>query len=461
MDNWIPNQEQRVVRFIHSTCLQDCPPAVVRQAKRCFLDLLSCSFAGLDARASQIARSFALSFGGNAACSLWGDGGRVPLPLAIYANTTICEALDADDGYNFVKGHPGAFLLPATLAFAERGFLDGAGALEALIAGYEVGMRAGRIVHAMNSAYHGSGSWGGVGTAAVAARALGLDDRQTAHALGTAEYHGVMAPIMRCVTHPGMVKDGVAWSAFSAVSGALMSRDGFTSTISLFSLTDAKEWVESLGSEFLIEQLYFKPYCSCRWAQPAICAALWLVREHDINLDAIDSIRVETFTEACELSRKRPVTSEEAQYSLRYPVAAALLRGDFGPSEVLESNLDAPDIWALAQRIECVAREEFQRQFPARRVAEIFITSGGRSFRSGAVSVHGDPDEPMSEGEIEDKFLRYSSHSLSSVEAGECLDRIRNLEREPNLNWLIGLLRRPVSFEGRAREAVSSVPATF
>ena len=217
---------------------------MVRQAKRCFLDLLSCSFAGLDARASQIARSFALSFGGNAACSLWGNGGRVPLPLAIYANTTICEALDADDGYNFEKEHPGAFLLPATLAFAERGFLDGAGALEALIAGYEVGMRAGRIVHAMNSAYHGSGSWGGVGTAAVAARALGLDDRQTAHALGTAEYHGVMAPIMRCVTHPGMVKDGVAWSAFTAVYGAIMSRDDFTSTISPFSLTEGTDGIE-------------------------------------------------------------------------------------------------------------------------------------------------------------------------------------------------------------------------
>lgn len=76
---------------------------------------------------SQIARAFALSFGGNSECSLWGDGARVPLPLAIYANTTICEALDGDDGYNFVKGHPGAFLLPATLAFAERGCLDGTG----------------------------------------------------------------------------------------------------------------------------------------------------------------------------------------------------------------------------------------------------------------------------------------------------------------------------------------------
>ena len=461
MDNWIPNQEQRVVRFIHCTHLQDCPPAVVRQAKRCFLDLLSCSFAGLPARSSQIARSFALSFGGNAECSLWGNGGRVPLPLAIYANTTICEALDADDGYNLVKGHPGAFLLPATLAFAETGCLDGAGTLETLIAGYEVGMRAGRIVHAMDSAYHGSGAWGGVGTAAIAARALRLDERQTAHALGTAEYHGVMAPIMRCVTHPGMVKDGVAWSAFSAISGALMSRAGFTSTISLFSLTDATGWVDSLGSEFLIEQLYFKPYCSCRWAQPAICAALRLVRENSINLDAIESIRVETFSEACELSRKRPVTSEEAQYNLPYPIAAALLRGDFGPSEVLETNLGAPDIWALAQRIECVAREEFQRQFPARRVAEVFITSGGASFRSGAVSVHGDPDEPMPEREIEDKFLRYSSHSLSPAEAGECIDRIRSLEREPNLKWLIGLLRRPASFERRAGQAAGNAPATL
>ena len=240
-----------------------------------------------------------------------------------------------------------------------------------------------------------------------------------------------------------------------------MSRDGFTSTVGLFSLADATEWVDSLGSEFLIEQLYFKPYCSCRWAQPAICAALRLVREKSINVDAIDSIRVETFAEACALSRKRPATSEEAQYNLPYPVAAALIKGDYGPSEILESNLDAPDISALAQRIECVAREEFQLQFPARRVAEVFITSGGVSFRSGAVSVHGDPDEPMSEGEIEGKFLRYSSHSLSSAEAGECINRIRNLEREPNLNWLIDLLSRPASFDRRAYQTVGNAPAAL
>ena len=444
MDNWIPGQEQQVVRFVHSLRLQDCPPEVVRQAKRCVLDLLSCSFAGLPTRSSQIARSYALSFGGNPECSLWGDGRLVPLSLAVYANTTSCEALDADDGYNPVKGHPGAFLLPVTLAFAERDDLDGVSALESLITGYEIGMRAGRIVHAMNSAYHGSGAWGGVGTAAIAARALRLNDNQTAHALGTAEYHGTMAPIMRCVSYPAMVKDGVAWSAFSAVSGAIMAGSGFTSTISLFGLSDATRWVSSLGREFLIEQLYFKPYCSCRWAQPAICAALRLVREKNIDVRAIQSIRIETFSEACALSRKLPTTSEEAQYNLPFPVAAALLRGDFGPSEILEANLDAPDICALAQQIECVSREEFQREFPARRVAEVLITSGGVTFRSGPVSVHGDPDDPMSDREIEDKFLRYSSGFLSAEQAGEYIDRIRHLERETTLGWLIKRISNPL-----------------
>jgi 2-methylcitrate dehydratase PrpD len=303
-------------------------------------------------------------------------------------------------------------------------------------------MRAGRIVHAMNVNYHGSGSWGGLGTAAVAARALRLDESQTAHALGTAEYHGTMAPIMRCVSYPGMVKDGIGWGAFSAISGALMSREGFTSTISLFSLEDATEWVDSLGAEFLIHQLYFKPYCTCRWAQPAICAALQLVRQKSIDVNAIDSIRVETFAEACALSKERPTTCEEAQYNLRYPVAAALLRGEFGPAEVLEHNLDDPVIRALAERIELAVREEFQREFPARRIAEVFITSAGITFRSGAVSAHGDPEEPLSDQEIDDKFVSYSRHSLSFAEAAECIERVKNIERERDLDWLTRLLSR-------------------
>ena len=110
--DWRPAQEQQVCEFVHDTNLSVMPAAVVRQAKRCLLDLYACTYAGLPASATRIARDFALSFGGREECNLFADSRRVPLPLAVYANTTACEALDCDDGFNLVKGHPGAFLFP-------------------------------------------------------------------------------------------------------------------------------------------------------------------------------------------------------------------------------------------------------------------------------------------------------------------------------------------------------------
>ena len=103
-----------------------------------------------------------------------------------------------------------------------------------------------------------------------------------------------------------------------------MARGGFTSSPSLFALDEAAPWVDSLGSQYLIHDLYFKPYCCCRWVQPAVRAALAVVKRNAIDWRSIEAVRVETFAEACAQSTKVPETSEEAQYGGPYPVAAAL-----------------------------------------------------------------------------------------------------------------------------------------
>lgn len=427
--DWRGEQEQRVSEFIHRTRWSDLPARVVRQAKRCLLDLYACTYAGLDARSSAIARRFAVSLGGREESRLFGETRRVPLPLAVYANTTACEALDCDDGYNLIKGHPGAFLFPVILGFADRQPLSGSETLEALVVGYEVGIRAGLLVRALYPSYHGSGSWGGVGAAAIAARLLGLTEEATRHALGIAEYHGTLAPIMRCVELPGMVKDGIAWSAFSAVCGALQAEDGFTSTPSLFGSAEAEGLVDSLGSEWLIEGLYFKPYCCCRWAQPAVRAALGVVRSEGIDPETISGIRVETFAEACALTRQVPKTSEEAQYSVAWPVAMALLHGDVGPAQVLESALgDARGI-ALMKKVGFRHRADFQAEFPGRRLAEVVVEAEGRSISSGPVAAHGDPADPLTDEEMESKFHRYTARHLDEKAREELIRSVQNLEK--------------------------------
>jgi 2-methylcitrate dehydratase PrpD len=255
-----------------------------------------------------------------------------------------------------------------------------------------------------------------------------LDEEATAHALGAAEYHGTIAPIMRCVSYPGMAKDGIGWGAFAGVSAALLAGAGFTAPPANLALEAAEAEINSLGRRFLILDLYFKPYCCCRWAHAPVRAALKVARKHLLPPDSIERIVVESFAEACALSRNVPDSSEEAQYSVAYPVAAALLYGDVGPEQVLEDRYRDPRAAALCRRTEFVHRPDYQAEFPGRRLAEVKITAGGRTYFSGTVAAHGDPSDPLSSAEIEDKFRRYVRPYLRTTEADDILAWVSRLE---------------------------------
>ncbi|MEM9271145.1 MAG: MmgE/PrpD family protein, partial [Pseudomonadota bacterium] len=150
-----------------------------------------------------------------------------------------------------------------------------------VLLGYEVGARAGMALHATACDYHTSGAWVAVATAALGSQALALSAAQTAHALGIAEYHGPRSQMMRCIDHPTMVKDGSGWGAMAGLSAAYLARDGFTGAPAL-TVTDAQVaglWSD-LGQRWYMLDQYFKPQPVCRWAQPAVVAALAVQAAH-------------------------------------------------------------------------------------------------------------------------------------------------------------------------------------
>jgi 2-methylcitrate dehydratase PrpD len=315
--------------------------------------------------------------------------------------------------------------------------------LEALIVGYEIGMRAGLASHAHYPYYHGSGSWGGLGACASAARLLKTEPEVLTHALGIAGYHGAITPMMRGIDVPAMVKDGIGWGTMTGVTSLLMAAEGFTGTPSLLAEPGAAPLVETLGRDFRILDLYFKRYACCRWAQPAIRGALALSQEHHMAPSAIARVIVRTFAEATRLALPHPRTSEEAQFSLPYPVAAALVLARFGPSEVRDDNLTNPTVLDLASRVEMVAEARFQEQFPAKALADVeLVTVDGRRLRSGPVQASGDPDDPLSDAELEAKFSEFCSPILPSEDVRRLREMALNCENLPTLQPLLDGLRR-------------------
>ena len=219
-----------IVDFIHGTSWESLPPPVQNQARRCLLDTLGAAIGGRATDASRIIHDFGVASYGGTAATLWQDGRKASAAGAALANAMTTDAMDIHDGFRLCKGHAGAAVVPACLAAVECALhiVPGRELLTWLAIGYEVSLRAGMCLHGSANAYHSSGAWNALGCAAVFARMLRLSAEQTLDALGIAEYLGPRSPIMRCVNHPSMVKDGSGWGAMVGVSAAQMAGLGFT-----------------------------------------------------------------------------------------------------------------------------------------------------------------------------------------------------------------------------------------
>jgi 2-methylcitrate dehydratase PrpD len=244
---------------------------------------------------------------------------------------------------------------------------------------------------------------------------------------------------MKGIAVPAMVKDAIGWGCMAAMSAVLMAEKGFTGIQPLFDDGPEPAWIGSLGREFHFLNLYFKPYSACRWAQPAVEGALKIQRENGLSPSDIAAIRVKTFTEAAALNCTCPANTEEAQYNMAFPVAAALLDGEVGPAQVLPPRLFDPDIRSLMDRIGVTTADRFDREFPARALAEIVIeTVDGRSIKSGVMSAKWDAAGGFpTDAELAAKFLWLVEPILGKDRASTIAETVWDFERLDGLKGLI------------------------
>lgn len=407
--------------FLHDVTFGDIPDEPLIGAQRSLLDLIGVAAAGSETELSRIIRNHAAGhFGaGGVGAPMLFDGRTVSPQGAALAGGMTIDSIDAHDGYKPAKGHIGCGVLPALLAFAAaEGMTDGREFLTSFVAGYEMAARLSVALHGTVSDYHTSGAWIAVACAGVGARIMGLNAAQTRHAMGIAEYHGPRSQMMRCIDHPTMLKDGSGWGAMAGVSAAYLARDGFTGAPAL-TVEQAPEYWKDLGDNWLTHVQYFKPSPVCRWAQPPTEAVRKLRAEHGLTSEMVDRIEVSTFHEAVRLATRRPKTTEQAQYSLPYPVAAAIVRGRVGPAEVAPEAFADPEIQRLADNMELIESDAFNEPFPMRRIAEaVIVLKSGERIASGPTEARGDPEDPLTMEELEAKFRAYADPVLGAERAG-------------------------------------------
>ncbi|ANT53884.1 MmgE/PrpD family protein [Mesorhizobium amorphae CCNWGS0123] len=410
------------------------PTAVLEQARYLLLDTIGIAIAAGPMEAGRIARDGATLLYGSSdpqhSARMLFDGRRVSIAGAAYAAATQIDNLDGHDGYSPTKGHIGVVVVPALAALAEsRPDLTGPEALAALIVGYEVAGRAGIALHATVSDYHTSGAWNALGVAAVAARLRRLSDGQLREALGIAEYHGPRSQMMREIATPTMLHDGSGVGALTGLSAAVLAERGFTGApaITVEAPEVAEHW-QDLGAFWQVLHQYVKPYPICRWAHAAIDATRGLCLAHHLSPADIKHIQVNSFRYAATLFDGMPDTTSKAQYSLRFAVATFIMHGRIGLEHISGNGLEDAAVADMLSRITVSESERHTARFPAGRWADVVVTTtDGRVLMSGDVHARGGPEAPLTDAEIEAKYMEFAAPVLGQGRAGAIRDAVLSL----------------------------------
>jgi 2-methylcitrate dehydratase PrpD len=445
-----------LAEFVAGLRFADLPADVVAKGCDVVLDTVGCALGAWrdDAAKAAMARDLALGFGSRPAAGIWGGAGaRADSGFAALANGILANAADFDDTHKRALLHTGSTVVPPTLALAEERGLDGATALAALVAGYEVAVRVGMAVMPTHYRYwHSTATNGTFGAAAAAARALGLNADATRMALGFA---GTQAAGLNTFFtsgdftksfHPGK-------AAFNGVLSARLAGLGATSPptilehekgyLNAYSLEpNLAALTAGLGRDWEILQNGFKLFPSILASHAAIQATLDVVTKYDIKPADIAAITNETYaTVQTHFSAKAVETAMAARVSVPYCVAVAALDRKVGQAQFTPQRIAAADIRDLLARTEVVAVPALTALYPEKFPARVTVTlRNGDKLTAMREFPTGDPHEPLSAAQLEAKFLDNASARLRPAEARELAGMIRGLPDLKDLSRLNALL---------------------
>jgi 2-methylcitrate dehydratase PrpD len=393
-----------LVEYLQAESVSDVPSDVAADLRRRVVDTFGAMIAGHRVEGIDVTTDYAAStFRDGEHTVLDGSGRQLCLEGTVLANGLACNALDIDDGNRIGEGHPAASVLPAALAESERQDATVGEFLDAVLAGYEVGMRTALTLKEWTGMYNGSGSWGAVGAAAALSRLRGYDPETTRHALGIAEWNAPINPVMRSVRNPGsaFTKDGIGWGGYVGATAANVAQRGLKGSGTVFDRDDANlDPLASLGEEYFLTESYYKPYPGCRWTHSGVDAAFELLETHDIDPDDIDAVRVYSHQKAVDLGTRRPETPDEAEYSYPYMLAIALAKGEWlTPEDLNEATRTDDRVLELVDKIELHQDPEAQEPYSAQSLSRIELDVDGATYRSDLTNALGARERPMTDAQ--------------------------------------------------------------
>jgi len=437
---------ERLVRYAVETSFPSFPKEVIHQGKRCFLDLLGVALGGANQPLSQILIKTVKEFDGKPQATIWGHGLKTNVMNAALVNGAMAHALDFDDTHTGSLGHPSAPLIPAVLAVAEWKGLAGKAALEAFILGFEVETRIGLGMGMKHyeRGWHATSTFGRFGAAVAAGKLLGLSLGQMKQAIGLA---GTQAAGLRLVFgtmtkpfHPGKC-------AFDGVLSAILAQRGFTCAPNIIegkkgffeALGDnsrLEPMVKNLGKKYEVLQNTFKPYAACLLTHPTIDAVIELRNKYHLKPEEVEEIKCDVAHFCLDSAGQvEPKTGLAGKFSTYYCAALALTEGAAGEDMFTDQKVLDPKMVALRKKVK--ARIE-----PAYRDTQAKVTvttKEGKKYSTYVEIPKGDPRNPPTDEELENKFRSLAPFILPKAKMERLVETIWALEKLKDIRQLIRL----------------------
>jgi 2-methylcitrate dehydratase len=410
---------EQLAAFVVRAAYDDLSEAARQQLKIRVLDTLGCAVGALEGEPVRLIRAQLDDFGEAGRCTLIGGGRLAPDRAALY-NSALVRYLDFNDSY-LAKGetcHP-SDNLGAVLAAAEYAGRSGRELLTALAVAYQVQcrlcdaapVRAGGFDHATQGSY---------AVAAGVSRALGLDQCRTANAIAIC---GAAFNALRVVRTGALSHwKGLAYphTAFGCTHAVLLAMRGMTGPLEVFE--GNKGFMEAIAGPFEIDwsredlervtRTILKRHNAETHAQSALEGMLELKQEYGFEAAQLTRVEIEVFDVAYHIigggeegDKTAVCTKEQADHSLPYMAAAAILDGQVMPEQYQPDRIQRPDVQALLRKILVRPVEAYTRRFPAEMPCRITVLlTNGRVLIREKGDYEGFDSRPMLWNDAVQKF---------------------------------------------------------
>jgi 2-methylcitrate dehydratase PrpD len=386
----------------------------------------------------------------------------LPMRDAALVNGVLIHGLDYDDTHTGGVVHPTASLLPTVLAVGAQRRASGATAIAAYIAGVEAAARLGAVAKGgfHQIGFHPTGLIGAFACALAAGKLLGLPQEQLvmaqgitlSTAAGSLEFLEDGAWTKRF--HPGWAANAGITAAALAAQGFVGPKRAYEGRFGLYASHlqdrynpgDLALATRDLGEVWELLQVAVKPFPACHFTHACADAAIALQREHRLEPRAIEHVEAlvpaEVVQTVCEpaANKRRPANSYDAQFSIPFIVAAALLRGRFTLAELQPEAIADAAILALADRVDY--RVDPGSGFPRYYSGEIIVmTTDRRHLRHREHMNRGCGDRPLADAEILAKFHDNAARAIAPQRARVIAEAILGLDKASDIGEVAQGLR--------------------